>query len=244
MLTLLYRALGAVLAFYYDDVVASYAGAIALLTVSVMLLTAPFAVKSARAAAALKALQPQMKAVRSKFADDKARLNKELMALYRAHGLHPFLGSLVALVPLPIFYVLYRTIRALSRVIHVHGRIVAAPQYISHSSRLYKALLATKGHLPSLGIDLAKSAFSAHGVVVVVYWAVVGSVLLVQLAQSRQLRRQTRSVEGLAGRVQQLLPWSFVAIAAVMSAAVNIYFVVSGVFRIIQTYAINTHLRL
>lgn len=244
MLTPLYHALAAALAFYYDNALASYSGAIALLTLSVMLVTAPFAIKSARAAAAMKALQPQVKALRQKFSDNKARLNEELSALYRSHGVHPASGCLPALIPLPIFYVLYRTIEGLSHVGHVHGRVVASPLYISHGTRLYEALVGARGHLPSLGIDLAKSALTAHGAVLLAYWAIVGFVVFVQFVQSRQLRRQAPTVEGPAGRVQQLLPWTFVAIAAVVPAAVNVYFVVSGVCRVVQTCAITTHLRL
>jgi YidC/Oxa1 family membrane protein insertase len=225
-------------------VFASYTWAIALLTVSVMVVSAPFAAKSARAAAAMKALQPEVKALQRKFDGDKARLNQEVGALYRTHGVHPASGCLASLIPLPIFYVLYRTIGGLSSVRHVHGRVVPSPMYISHTTRLYGALVAAKGHLPSLGIDLAKSALAAHGVVVLAYWAIVGLVVLVQFIQSRRLRQQAPRIEGPLGRVHQLLPWTLVAIAAVVPAAVNVYFVVSGVCRVLLTYAINSHLRL
>jgi YidC/Oxa1 family membrane protein insertase len=245
LLSPLYHALGAVLALYYDHIVANYAGAIALLTITVMALVTPLTIRSARSAAKLQALQPDLKKLRTKHRNDRAKLNEELFDLYRTHGVHPVSGLLPSLVPLPVFYVLYRVVRGLANVIHVHGKTVAAPLYLDHHTRLYVALVLARGHLPSLGIDLARSAITAHGVVALAYWAIVGLVFVVQYVQARQLRaRRPAPIEGPLAHVQRLGPWLFVAVAAVMSAALNIYFVVSGAMRIVQTYAINAHLKL
>jgi len=55
-------------------------------------------------------LQPQMKALQEKYKDDKARLQQETMAMYRANKVNPMSGCLPMLIQLPVFFGLYRAL--------------------------------------------------------------------------------------------------------------------------------------
>jgi YidC/Oxa1 family membrane protein insertase len=239
VLTPLYHLLGIVLAFDYS-LWPNYGGAIALLTLTVMAAVAPLTGKSLRTAASLQRLQPELRKLQAKYKGDRVRLAEEQMALYKDHGVRPAAAFLPSLIPLPIFFVLYRLLRGLSDTVTVQGRLVAAPQNISQHTGLYRALVAAKGHMFAWGIDLSKAAVTVHGPSFLIYWGLVGLVFLVQYLQNRQLRADgSAATAGGFGRIQRLLPWAFVAIAAVMSAAVNIYFLISGVARLVQTYLVR-----
>ena len=56
-------------------------------------------------------IQPLMKAVQDKYKNDKERLNKELMALYKEHKVNPMSGCLPLLIQMPILILLFQVLR-------------------------------------------------------------------------------------------------------------------------------------
>ncbi len=84
--------------------------AILLLTVLIKLLFFPLANKSYRAMSKMKALQPEMVKLRERFVDDKARLNQEMMELYKREKVNPAAGCLPVIVQIPVFFALYKVL--------------------------------------------------------------------------------------------------------------------------------------
>src|SRR5260221_11616702 len=58
----------------------------------------------------MKLLQPEMVKLREKYGDDKARLNEEMMALYKRVGANPLAGCLPIVVQIPVFFSLYKVL--------------------------------------------------------------------------------------------------------------------------------------
>ena len=85
----------------------NYGISIILLTILIKLLFYPLTLKSYQSMAKLKELQPLMEEIKKKYADDKERMNKELMELYRKYKVNPMGGCLPTLLQLPIFIALY-----------------------------------------------------------------------------------------------------------------------------------------
>jgi YidC/Oxa1 family membrane protein insertase len=56
-------------------------------------------------------IQPSMKAVQEKYKNDKERLNKELMALYKEHKVNPMSGCLPLIIQMPILILLFQVLR-------------------------------------------------------------------------------------------------------------------------------------
>jgi YidC/Oxa1 family membrane protein insertase len=81
-----------------------------LLTVTVKLLFFPLANKSYKAMSKMKLLQPEMLKLREKFGDDKAKLNEEMMALYKRVGANPLAGCLPVVIQIPVFFSLYKVL--------------------------------------------------------------------------------------------------------------------------------------
>jgi membrane protein insertase Oxa1/YidC/SpoIIIJ len=90
------------------------------------------------------------------------QLNKETSALYKEQGISPAAGCLPTLLQLPIFWILYGTIRGLTHEMVIRAKLTLQPLYVSHVSRLYASIVAPHhGLLPAFGIDLADTVRTA-----------------------------------------------------------------------------------
>lgn len=94
----------------FHHVTNNYGIDIILLTMLVKLVTVPLTHKSYKSMQDLQKLQPQMKKLQEKYADDRAALNKEVMELYRRHNVNPLGGCLPMIVQMPIFIGLYNAL--------------------------------------------------------------------------------------------------------------------------------------
>jgi YidC/Oxa1 family membrane protein insertase len=88
----------------------NYGVDIVLLTILVKVLFLPLSQKSMKSMRDMQRLQPQMAKLREKFKDDRERLNKEMMELYRRHRVNPLGGCLPMLLQFPVFIGLYQAL--------------------------------------------------------------------------------------------------------------------------------------
>ena len=88
----------------------SFGVAILVLTVGVKLVFFPLANRSYRAMSKMKLLAPEMKKIRERFADDRQRQQKEMMALYKREKANPVTGCLPLLLQMPVFFALYNVL--------------------------------------------------------------------------------------------------------------------------------------
>ncbi len=84
--------------------------AIILLTCIIRGLLFPIAQKQFASMAAMKAIQPKMKAIQERFKDDKQQQQQEIMKLYKEEKVNPLAGCLPLLLQIPIFFALYKVL--------------------------------------------------------------------------------------------------------------------------------------
>jgi YidC/Oxa1 family membrane protein insertase len=77
---------------FFHTVTGSYGMAIILLTVVVRMLLYPLSQKQMTSMSRMQKLQPRMKALQEKYADNKEKLNEEMMRLYRENNVNPMAG--------------------------------------------------------------------------------------------------------------------------------------------------------
>ncbi len=82
--------------------------AIILLTVVVRAALFPIAQKGFASMAAMKAVQPKMKEIQTKYKDDKLKQQQEMQQLFKQEGVNPLAGCLPMLLQMPILYALYK----------------------------------------------------------------------------------------------------------------------------------------
>ena len=95
-----------VLRFLYEYT-QNYGVAIILLTCGIKLLFVPLQYKSYKSMQGMQKVQPQIKAVQAKFKDDRERLNRELIKLYKEHKVNPVGGCLPMVLQMPVFISLF-----------------------------------------------------------------------------------------------------------------------------------------
>jgi len=89
----------------------NYGVAIIILTILIRLILYPLMQKQMVSMREMQKIQPLMKEVQEKYKNDKERLNKELMALYKEHKVNPMSGCLPLLIQMPILILLFQTLR-------------------------------------------------------------------------------------------------------------------------------------
>ncbi len=89
----------------------NYGWAIIILTILIQLLVLPLTLKSYKAMAGMKKVQPLIKDLQTRYKNDPKRLQVEMMNLYRTQKVNPFGGCLPLLCQLPIFWALFTTLR-------------------------------------------------------------------------------------------------------------------------------------
>jgi YidC/Oxa1 family membrane protein insertase len=92
------------------ELVGNFGVAIMCLTVIIRGVMFPIAQKQFASMAAMKAVQPKMKAIQDRFKDDKQRQQQEIMKLYKDEKVNPLAGCLPLLIQIPIFYALYKVL--------------------------------------------------------------------------------------------------------------------------------------
>jgi len=95
---------------YLYHLVGNFGLAILIITVLIKIAFFPLANKSYASMAKMKAVQPQMMAIRERFADDKVKQQQELMELYKKEKINPLAGCLPIAIQIPVFFSLYKVL--------------------------------------------------------------------------------------------------------------------------------------
>jgi YidC/Oxa1 family membrane protein insertase len=92
---------------FFKSNIASYGLAILLLTLFIRLITSPLVYSSYLSGAKMKALRPEIEAMKKRVGGDQQQAGMEQMKLFREAGVNPLGGCIPALLQIPIFFALY-----------------------------------------------------------------------------------------------------------------------------------------
>lgn len=247
-----FNAFASVLNFFFVITGESYGGAIILLTLSVMIILTPLTLKGTRSMMRMQRLQPEMKRLQKEYKDDRQKLNEELMKFYKENNINPLGGCLPLLAQMPVFIILFRTLRGLSGNITSEGCLNGAtecfdPQHLNSSQELYTALRSTDQML-WLGIDLSKSAanvLSSDGFITALpYLFMIVLVLISSYVQQKQVsgRNPGADVNQQQQMLLKIMPAFMAFISFTLQGALVLYFVVSNMWRVGQQWFIGRHI--
>ncbi|WP_045824936.1 membrane protein insertase YidC [Williamsia herbipolensis] len=135
----------------------------------------PF-VKQIRTTRQMQEIQPQLQAIRKKYAKDRVKMTEEMQKLQKEHGFNPLLGCLPMLAQIPVFIGLFHVLRSFNRMGTGFGQLgMSAEQtrsignYAFNADQVQNFLDARLFGVPlSAAISQPKSewvAFSADGVI-------------------------------------------------------------------------------
>lgn len=236
----------------------SYGGAIILLTIGVMIVTAPLTLKSTRSMLQMQRHQPELKRLQAQYKDDRERLNQEMMAFYKENGINPLSGCVPVLMQAPIFIILYQVLRGIttrsggsaSGIGRVAGQLatgkpfepwklhdqVFQPQHLDAKSELFTSLHATT-KMSFFGVDLAISPLDAVRIGLVTsipFLALVVLMLISQIIQNRQIqgRSQNSQINPQQQAIMKFLPFMLPLFSFQFPAGLGLYYFIQGLCRI------------
>lgn len=248
-----------VLAFIYGVIPGSDFGiSLIILTVLVRVLMWPLVKKQLHQTKLMRALQPELKTIKSRAGGDKQKEAQLMMELYRERGVKPFSSIGLLLIQLPIFIALYRVIQ----IITVERDKIAHFTYqpIEQLQPIANIINSTNHHFNEslLNIvNLSKIAVTNTGI----YWPVVVLAVLAavfQYIQSRQITPQPAEKKRLRdlfsdaakgkdvdqGEVSTIMtnnmiilfPFLTLMIGLYLPGALVLYFAVSSIVAVIQQH--------
>ena len=95
---------------FFFHLLGNFGVAILLVTVLVKIIFFPLASKSYASMAKMKAIQPQMAALKERYPDDKMKQQQEMMEIYKKEKINPVAGCLPVLLQIPVFFSLYKVL--------------------------------------------------------------------------------------------------------------------------------------
>ncbi len=195
-----------------NSFVMNYGVAIILLTILLRLLMWPLTRKSYTSSITMQQMQPELQRIQKLYANDKARLQMEMMKLYRTHKTSPMSGCLPMLIQIPIFFALYKALLVSVNMRNAHFLWIN---------------------------DLA--AMDPYFILPILMGATMWLQQYMQSAHTKKSNNQN-DVAAATTRAMKWMPIIFTIMFAWMPAGLVLYWTVSNMFGILQTYIIKKQL--
>ncbi len=207
---------------FFNGKIGNFGLSIMLLTLIIKAIFFPLANKSYRAMSKMKLLQPEIQKLREKYGDDKAKLNQEVMALYKRVGANPMAGCLPIFIQIPVFFSLYKVLYVTIEMRHApfYGwiRDLSAPDPTTWLN-LFGLIPWTPPH--------------AFDVVSLGVWP-----LIMGLTMFLQQKLNPAPADPMQAKMMMALPLVFTVMLAQFPAGLVIYWAWNNLLSIIQQWVI------
>ena len=225
-----------ILLYIYNIVGHNFGLAIILFTLLIRLVTYPLNAQQMKSTKAMQELQNSKKwqAIQKKYKDDKEKLSKEQMKIYKEMGVNPFGSCLPTLIQLPVMFGLYQ---ALIRALAVTPlQLLDLSKHISNGAAIIpinSLFLWMDLSLPEKDIGLAIAGF---GIPIMAIIVMVTSYMQTKLMTPPSTNPGDQSAQ-MSKAMGMYMPIFMGWLAYSFSSGLALYFVVSNVASILQ-YAI------
>lgn len=203
--------------------VGNFGVAIMLLTLIVRTVMFPVAQKQFASMAAMKAIQPKMKAIQDRYKDDRQKQQEEIMALYKKEGVNPLAGCLPIFLQIPVFFALYKVLILSVEMRHQPFALwikdLSAPDPL-HILNLFGLLNFTPPAWLGIGI----------------------LALLLGITMWLQFKLNPAQMDPAQQQIFAIMPWMMMFLMAPFAAGLLLYWITSNVLTIgQQAYLYSKH---
>ena len=205
LLTLLFHAVG------------NFGLAIICMTFIVRGIMFPIAQKQFQSMAAMRKLQPKMKAIQERFKDDKQRQQQEILKLYQAEKVNPAAGCLPIVLQIPVFYALYKVLTVSVEMRH--------QPFVGWIRDLSAADPATPVNLFGL-LHFTPPAFLAIGIL----------PILVGATQWASMKLNPQPMDPAQAQMFAIMPWVLVFMMAPFAAGLQLYWITNNLLTMAQQW--------
>ena len=198
--------------------------AILTLTVGIRFCLFPLANRSYRSMAGMRRLQPEMLKLRERYGDDRGKLQKSMMELYKREKVDPFSGCLPILVQIPIFFSLYKVLFVTIEMRHAPFVLWIQDLSAPDSTTIWNLF----GLIPWTPPDLMTVGFLGIGAL----------PLAMGFSMYAQQKLNPQPPDPIQAKVFAMLPILFTFLLARFSTGLVLYWVWNNTLSIIQQYVI------
>lgn len=195
--------------------VGNFGLAIILLTLVVRGVMFPIAQRQFASMAAMRALQPKMKALQERYKDDKQTQQQKIMELYKEEKVNPLAGCLPIFLQIPVFFALYKVLTLTIEMRHqpfvLWIKDLSAPDPL-HVLNLF-------GLLP-----FNPPSFLAIGIL----------AILLGFTMWLQFKLQPAAMDPAQQQIFSIMPWIMMFVMAPFAAGLLIYWITSNLLTIAQ----------
>lgn len=195
--------------------VGNFGVAIILLTLTIRGLLFPIAQRQFASMAAMRALQPKMKAIQERYKDDKQRQQQEVMALYKAEKVNPLAGCLPTLIQIPIMYSLYKVLLVTIEMRHqpfvLWIKDLSAPDPLTPLN-LFGLLNFTPPHYIAIGVI----------------------PILLGVSMWLQFKMNPAPIDEAQKQVFAIMPWALMFFMAPFAVGLQVYWITSNLLTVLQ----------
>ncbi|MGE4323406.1 MAG: membrane protein insertase YidC [Sphingobium sp.] len=199
------------------ETLGNFGVAIIALTFVVRAIMYPVAQRQFASMAAMRAVQPKMKALQERYKDDKPRLQQEMMALYKAEKVNPLAGCLPIFIQIPIFFALYKVLMLTIEMRHqpfvLWIKDLSAPDPL-HILNLFGLL------------DFTPPAFLGIGVL----------AMLLGVSMYFQFKLNPAQLDPMQQQVFAIMPWLMMFIMAPFAAGLLVYWITNNCLSMAQQW--------
>ena len=203
----------AIILFFHDTLHLGWGPSIIALVFVVRLAILPISLKQIRSMRAMQQLQPHIKAIQTKYKDDKQRQQQEMMKFYQENEINPLASCLPLVFQIPVFISLYYMLKSES----FQADVAASPP---------------EGFLfiPSL-IEPPEGAVAA--VLVVLF-------IVTQLASGLAMSVRGQGMEGPQKYIIYGLPFLFAPFVLQFEAALSVYWISTNLWTLGQQQVVHS----
>lgn len=210
---------------WLNQLIGNMGWAIIALTFFLKFLVLPLAYKSYVSMARMKELQPEMEALKERAGEDKQKLQREMMQLYKDKKVNPAAGCLPILIQIPIFFALYK-------VIFVTIELRHAPFF---------------GWLKDLSAPDPSSLFNAFGLLpwdapaqgTVLHLVFIGILpILLGITMWLQQKLNPAPTDPVQASIFAWMPWVFMFMLGGFASGLVVYWITNNTITFIQQYLI------
>jgi YidC/Oxa1 family membrane protein insertase len=202
----------------------SYGWAIIAITIIIKAVFWPLTQASTRSMKRLQALQPQMNAIKEKYKDDPAKMNKKTMEFMRENKVSPLGGCLPMLLQIPVFFGFFSMIQS---AIELRGAPFLWIGDLSQADTLF--VIPALGFIPFFGIPGVGLPFNLLPLM-------MGATMLWQA----HLTPPSPGMDPAQQKIMRYMPLMFLAFLYNYSAGLTLYWTVQNLLSILQTKLTRT----
>ncbi|MGC8878909.1 MAG: YidC/Oxa1 family membrane protein insertase [Anaerolineae bacterium] len=203
----------------------SFGFAIILFTLIIKVLTLPLTFKQLQAARKMQELQPELQKLQKKYKDDREKLSKAQMELYKEAGVNPLGGCLPTLIQMPIWFALYRALFQLAS----EGNLKEGFFWIPSLAEPHD--ISWIWPLP----QTPDGWLHAAALLVLPILTVVTQIIVQKMSTPQSSDQQ----QAMMSQMMMFMPIMFGFFALQVPQGLVLYWVTSNLFTLVQQYFIN-----